>query len=476
MFSPALVDQRGQEDDILRSNDKDQEDDDGDASDDDGSSQCSILSARSLDSELDDTSDFVNRNASDLDRLMYTFQVRDRILARIEKTMNRPTATATTTPKESASTKPSSCLQSSNREYIRMVRESEAIVRTQVLNALKKGGASELADKGNNATGAAAAADDDDNDNDGKDDDENDDDGPKTDSSNIGDMPPPTLQQSLSVRLLYRSFLFEWHHTVPAIAVVVVYCLAHLSFYEALNGVIVESMRSTTISVDTIYFTMGIMSCFILRITGGLWIWLNDDGFLATKFHLHNRLALGSTDARIQLWFKRHARIHLALNVLAVYVCFIALSHFQQQILKWTLDRQQELLGNLPSREYDGIVTRVRHKLDPYLYYNRMMESCVGLFGEDTSNSKDDGTDYSADKPGSNDEAISQTCSQYELTETLSSADEVYLYSQVSVTSYYGLMGFEGSVLVPPCGMLAFYTVWTFASCFALMRLGVRFM
>ena len=297
--------------------------------------------------------------------------------------------------------------------YIRMLRENEELVKREAMRMVRE-----------NKVRENEFA---------KDDDEDD-----KNNNNRKQSWRPTMTSR------FRSFVtFESHHSLPAFACLSCYCVAHLAAYETIHGILSELTRNVN-QQDAFFLGLLVVAGVFLRLTGGLWDWLDDDRYRGVKYDVHNRLILGSWDTRIHQWFRTRLKAAgVILNLLAIYFCFIAISHFQHSLLG-LLDCRQDILAGLPSRGHKVVDTHVVEKLEPPLSY----------------------TAPACDRE--------QWCNKNQMLEHLSAADETYLYSQVSISSYYSLMGYSGAQAVRPLAMILYYFTSATLALVALNCLGYK--
>lgn len=210
--------------------------------------------------------------------------------------------------------------------------------------------------------------------------------------------------------IFWTTAVFDCHSTVRASVVLLCYCVAHLSIYETISSLLYENSR-TVKNQDVLFFGVILFALVLSRLCGGLWSFLSEQNYLATKFDLHNRLRLHLWDAKILRWFIHHPKIKLAADHLAFYLAFIGVYYFQVKILS-LFDQRQSLFAKLPSAQY-GIKTLVAERFLGLNYARNETDAC------------------------NND----SYCRIHEFHRDLYHQDEIYVWNHVSINSYVGLIG-----------------------------------
>ena len=141
---------------------------------------------------------------------------------------------------------------------------------------------------------------------------------------------------------------FECYQGLPAGLLVVVYLLANLHFYNIMSCVLahlaVAAEKSYGMSVYT-FDALAFAAAYIaMRSTGYIWLFVDDESYLAVKFDTHNRARLGYWDAKLLSYFNRHKTFARLLNLTSFFVVsvivyewidYICKSHFEDPITSW---------------------------------------------------------------------------------------------------------------------------------------------
>ena len=148
-------------------------------------------------------------------------------------------------------------------------------------------------------------------------------------------------------------FTIECFQGLPAGLLVVVYLIANLHFYNIISTIIssVDVAMAPYISyakMDMLWLGAAYMA---MRATGYIWLFVDDQSYLAVKFDLHNRARLGYWDARILAYFNQHVKLACLLNLAAFYIVSVVVGewtehlcelHITQPITQWYKDVIEE--------------------------------------------------------------------------------------------------------------------------------------
>jgi len=284
--------------------------------------------------------------------------------------------------------------------------------------------------------------------------------------SDMTSKPMPSTDKSLAKSIM-RLLRFEFYHTIPCQIVMFLYCLAHTSIYELVSNIFLELTKNTGNDLPLHVLTL-FASMLLPRLTGGVWTWANDDAYAAVKFDMHNRLRLRQLDARILRWFRRHRAIRSVVDIVSLYLQYMAVSFFlQYYVVPALLDVRDGVLSTLPSSKLSVhfCTTRIQEMLG-----SGISASCSNIDLSGFANENvcfDDSSQIVEDGPWCYDAE--------ELAEAMTAEDEQYLLSKVSVSSYYSFIGDSRSVLTSPMGIITFSFAMTAFSVGALFRFGFRF-
>lgn len=236
-----------------------------------------------------------------------------------------------------------------------------------------------------------------------------------------------------------RCLLFEARLSLPGLLAVVFYCFTHLALYLLIESIVMEGSRAFR-NEDMYYFVSFIVSLLVIRLTGGIWDWVSLKRHEVAKVELQRRFRVGYLDAKLHLWFRRRRVARLVVDYFAIYVCLVAMSHFHYRLFGPLFEDRSWILDKLPSRTHD-VETAVAASLKRRLLY----PECRG--------------------------EVDQTCS---LLDELTREDEKYLYSQVSITSFVGIMGYAGAHAATPFATRVLALISISVGIFVLRALGYQ--
>lgn len=275
--------------------------------------------------------------------------------------------------------------------------------------------------------------------------------------------------------------LLDCHHALPGYTAMLLYCLAHFSIYEVLNQTLMESTGDDYQYL--VYTSVLIVGLGASRLTGAVYGWVDEPTHAAARFDLHNRLRLGTWDARSVRWFKRHPRTRCAVDTVALYLCFIAVGFgLHYGALPAAIDQRAAIVEGLPSLKYDGVYSRVKETLtgEDVTYAEAFgFNSTRARAGAESRALTDSDSEaaglYCFDADGEPDKRGEECYNLHQMADELTYEDEVYLWDKLSVSSFYYLMGDENATLVRPLHLIAFFAANAIISVALLFRLGFSF-
>jgi len=204
-----------------------------------------------------------------------------------------------------------------------------------------------------------------------------------------------SLQKRVSI--MQRNFLFEIHHGLPMLFLVVLYCFGNAAIYDLVTCVLhklqlnlksivfdsdddsesddmgtpgtmiyIEPTPSDPIPDpavarfdDAFHIAVAIVGLAIIRYTGYLWYWSyglkGADHYRAAKLEMHNRLRLGYWDARCMHYMRHHRTLFGVVSLCSFYMVYIATSHFFSGSLYAVIDTF------IADNFYKPILTSARH-------------------------------------------------------------------------------------------------------------------
>jgi len=236
-----------------------------------------------------------------------------------------------------------------------------------------------------------------------------------------------------------RRFLFERYHTAPGIATLLIYIIAHVSCYDALHQIFMNSFFNFG------YYRLAYLLSFmvgisLLRLTGSIWNWGTASLYEAVKFDLHNKLRLGDYDIKFIRWINKRKRLQQFLSIIGIYLCFISVEFALSELLLPTVCRvNNKVIEELPSQVH-GIETWLNRVLENNSFHptnNTYHLSNSFVSHLDFLESEEDDKCYLS-------------------TDIIEEADSTYLYSKLSYSSFFSLYGWgeESKLISSNCQVL----------------------
>ena len=156
----------------------------------------------------------------------------------------------------------------------------------------------------------------------------------------------------------------DLNSTLPGAAHLMLYCLAHSCCFQLIEAVVLAFTKRFK-NQDVVAIVGILASILLLRLTGGVWSYLDYTSYCRVKFDMHNRLRMGKMDAYIVRWFRQHGIIRNFLNLVAFYATFefvvyfheryIELADFYLVVLTANLGRMKRDLFNRDTCAIDGV-------------------------------------------------------------------------------------------------------------------------
>lgn len=267
--------------------------------------------------------------------------------------------------------------------------------------------------------------------------------------------PRITLLQNLK-----RGLRFEGYHTLPGIAALSLYVIAHTACYEFFHHAHLALFSWAAPHWGKVYGATFLFGILLLRLSGGLFTWTSDTLYEGVKFDLHNKFRLQDWDARIMKWVRKRQSLRLTIDIVAVYLCFISVAYLNAEwMLPAVCGCEEALYADLPSRAY-GVDTFARNVLTKRFVDDDPLPPTV--------------THQALLKFQLEDQCLSPS-SLVDLKAALELIDAEYLYDRVSGYSFYGLYGWEGTAVVSERCYQSYTIIASITSMVALFKLGVGF-
>jgi len=253
--------------------------------------------------------------------------------------------------------------------------------------------------------------------------------------------PPMSLKERL-----IRHLQFEIYHTVPTFCGMIFYCLAHFSIFEILTLILKEALWVVECTPETLHMCLFMVGFILTRLSGGVYIWMNDTRYAGVKFDVHNKFRMNEYDAKIMQWFRRHPRLKMFVDLMGAYLCYVSISHILHNVLfPLICDIREDVIEGLPSMNFDNRTTRTKDMLSEDLNLDEDEQMAVWKM--------DAGWDSSDD---------------------LAIQDEKYLWRSVSANSYFAFYGEVDSSLASLERSLIFYVILAVLGTVWLNRLGLQ--
>jgi len=244
---------------------------------------------------------------------------------------------------------------------------------------------------------------------------------------------------------------FEIQQSLPGIASLIIYCIAHSSSYELISNLVYEAVEYISIYTTTsnteithetsIFAGLLLLGCLLARGTGLIWDFVGTLAYRRVKFQYHNRLRMGAIDARGLHWLHQHVGEAALgfMNVISFYLCYIGVVFFVNRLAVWC-DQRESILNQLPSIVYERDLLGTDHPANA---------------STNISSSSSHG-DVDFDPMG---------CSQEQPISFFGDEDYVYLYQRLSKNSYENVFGqeFEAALFDSTHSILYYASLTVFA-------------
>mmetsp|Transcript_13492 Transcript_13492/g.20536 ORF Transcript_13492/g.20536 Transcript_13492/m.20536 type:complete len:452 (-) Transcript_13492:1944-3299(-) len=238
---------------------------------------------------------------------------------------------------------------------------------------------------------------------------------------------------------IYRSIIFEQLFCLPGLFVIVIYCMAHLCLYETFSlcyNYIEHEIDDEFFYVHIAYWSIILGFC-LLRLSGNVWNYLDDDKYEGARFIFHNKLLLGDFDARLQKWFKRHPTLQTFLSICSYFFVYCGLSVFMHHdVMPAICDIENNLFINLPSvienraSEVKALLMMRDIDVQDEVFPNESPAGFPAILYRDRSPCYD-----------------MDMCCWYEIEDEMESQDWEFLKYSLSSASFYEFAGYEHAPL-----------------------------
>lgn len=350
-------------------------------------------------------------------------------------------------------------------------------------------------------------------------------------SRSTEDLTTPTIPAFLNFMKNNEGFIpIDIQYSIPAMAIVILYCFAHLALYDVIIYLI---SYLTDIHPNPVVHNMFLMAFgfLLLRCSGGLWFWatcVDSDSYyyqfkatnnlrkkMAKKisagpgpgpFGEHNRHDNDNDntqkknsqqvftkletakrnilvkDTRILRWFKHQWTLSCIIQLFGFYCIYVPCSYFYSDTCMWYASIPRiELISGLPSLQKQNSINLSS------VFRSMLIAGPSPLLSDLEMEMWGEGPVLKLDAVCSAEDTCPATNGNYtsdseaaamktflELSDSLYYADDEYLQSKVSSSSYYSFNGWYQAYFLTQYGQLAVSAVVFGLSFFLLTRMKIN--
>lgn len=133
-------------------------------------------------------------------------------------------------------------------------------------------------------------------------------------------------------------WIFEWHSSIPAAYCLLIHCFAHSAVDDFVRTFIGSSLFATMCGI------------LLLRLSGDLYWWLDDDRYDALRVDFDNRRRLGND---IEMEWRRQIRRRPIVRAICFMIgyplCYMVSVAFNESIERFLFNEHDYIASNLPS-------------------------------------------------------------------------------------------------------------------------------
>jgi len=174
---------------------------------------------------------------------------------------------------------------------------------------------------------------------------------------------------------------FDCQNCLQPVTVLLLYIICHLSFYEIFSLCVYRLLDGMSY-YSLQHVCMLVLGIFLLRITGGIFSYMNDDEWYRVKrefkerLHVHNskelhkctinerlKIQLVKLDKKSKNLFKRHKLKRQILEMAAYFLCHLFITHFNEKMISSFADITQDVVDGLPSATGPGALSLIGHRI-----------------------------------------------------------------------------------------------------------------
>jgi len=175
---------------------------------------------------------------------------------------------------------------------------------------------------------------------------------------------------------------FDQQYSIQPLVILLLHCIGHASFDECFLFLVRSIFEANPINEHVLYFCLLVCGVVLLRCTGGLYSFLSPQQCRRVTYGFKDRMKLFSqqkrrrcaatskqqqkyrdfkyksvkVDDNCRKYFKRHRLKRHFVEMIAYYMCYTSICHWNDQLLPMISDMTQEIVDGLPSAQnYNGM-------------------------------------------------------------------------------------------------------------------------
>jgi len=146
-----------------------------------------------------------------------------------------------------------------------------------------------------------------------------------------------------------RRLEFEVHFSLPGLLSLLPYCACHVCLYDIFVLTLAEIDVDSIYGIPTSYWLV-VVGFIVLRLSGSIWYWLDENRYEAARFAFHNKAIMHDIDSATQKWFEEHENFHIFFQVLGFFTVYAGLYNILRNTFFIAVcDMEEEIFENLPS-------------------------------------------------------------------------------------------------------------------------------
>lgn len=138
-------------------------------------------------------------------------------------------------------------------------------------------------------------------------------------------------------------WIFEWYSFIPAAYCLLIHCLAHSAIDDLVQMVFGGGLLAAVVGI------------LLLRLSGDLYWWLDDDTYDALRVDFGNRRRLGrDMELEVGRNIRRRPIVRAICFMIGYPICYMVSASFNDSIEKALFDEFDNVATNLPSALYES--------------------------------------------------------------------------------------------------------------------------